>query len=206
MKPLLCGAAAMMLAAGAFADTVTYKALPRGSSMKIDGTSTIHDWTVESLVIGGSMELDSNFPIDPSKDVPKDLKLTPKVDVFIPVRQLKSNHSTMDTVMHNDMNAETHPRIEYKVLEMTPKGKEGNGIKFGTKGTITCNGVTTTNDFDVIITKVDDKKLKVSGTTKVKMTDYKIQPPAPKIALGAIKTGDDVKLTWEWLTQEKAKE
>ena len=55
-----------------------------------------------------------------------------------------------------------------------------------------------------MITKVDDKKLKVAGATKLKMTDFKIDPPAPKIALGAIKTGDDVKLTFEWLTQVKA--
>jgi polyisoprenoid-binding protein YceI len=86
---------------------------------------------------------------------------------------------------------------------MTPKGKADNGIKFGTKGTITCNGVTKTNEFDVVMSKEGDK-IKVSGTTKCKMTDFNIQPPAPKIALGAIKTADDVKLTFEWLTQKKA--
>ena len=31
------------------------------------------------------------------------------------------------------------------------------------------------------------------------MTDFKIDPPAPKIALGLIKTGDDVKLIFEWM-------
>jgi len=204
MRPFLSGAAALLFAVTAFADTIRYQALPGGSSMKIDGTSTIHDWTVESRIIGGSMELDSNFPLDPTKEPPKDLKLTPKVEVVIPVRQLKSNNTAMDTVMHNNMGVETHPKIEYKLLEMTPKAKADKGILFGTKGTITCNGVTTTNDFDVTITKVDDTRLKVSGTTKVKMTDFKITPPAPKIALGAIKTGDDVKLTFEWLTAQAA--
>ena len=204
MRPFLSGAAALLFAATALADTVVYKALPRGSSMKIDGTSTIHAWTVESLVIGGSLELDSNFPLDPTKEPPKDLKLTPKVEVFIPVRQLKSDNSVMDTVMHNNMGVEAHPRIEYKLLEMTPKGKAEKGLIFGTKGTVTCNGVTTTNDFDVTISRVDDTRLKVSGTTKVKMTDFKITPPAPKIALGAIKTGDEVKLTFEWLTAQTA--
>jgi hypothetical protein len=32
----------------------------------------------------------------------------------------------------------------------------------------------------------------------LKMTDFKIQPPAPKVALGLIKTGDDVKLKFQW--------
>jgi hypothetical protein len=31
------------------------------------------------------------------------------------------------------------------------------------------------------------------------MTDYKVKPPAPKIALGAITTGDEVKITFEWM-------
>lgn len=206
MKPtrfFLNVAAAMFLAATLHADTVTYQALPRGSMMKIEGTSTIHDWEVECQVIGGRMELDSNFPLDPSKEPPKDLSVKPVVKVIIPVRQLKSGKSVMDTVMHNAMNAEQNPRIEYTLTEMTPKGKADNGLKFGTKGTITCNGVTKTNEFDVVMEKVEGNKIKVSGTTKCKMTDFNIQPPAPKIALGAIKTSDDVKLTFEWLTQEK---
>jgi hypothetical protein len=201
---LLNTAAALFLAATLHAETVVYQAVPRGSVMKIDGTSTIHDWEVECQVIGGMMELDSNFPLDPSQEPPKDLKVTPKVKVVIPVRQLKSGKSMMDTVMHNAMNAEQNPRIEYSLLEMTPKGKADNGLKFATKGTITCNGVTKTNEFEVVMQKVESNKIKVSGTTKVKMTDFKIEPPAPKIALGAIKTADDVKLTFEWLTQQKA--
>jgi hypothetical protein len=196
-------AAAVLVAATLHAETITYQAVPRGSMMKIEGTSTVHDWEVECQVIGGRMELDSNFPLDPSKEPPKDLKVSPVVKVIIPVRQLKSGTSPMDTVMHNAMNIETHPTIEYSLLEMTAKGKTNNGIVFGTKGTVTCNGVTRTNEFDVVMSKTDDKKIKVSGTTKVKMTDFNIQPPAPKIALGAIKTADDVKLTFEWLTQPK---
>jgi hypothetical protein len=201
---LLNTAAALFLAATLHAEMVTYQALPRGSVMKINGTSTIHDWEVECQVIGGKMELDSNFPLDPTQEPPKELKVTPKVEVSIPVRQLKSGKSMMDTVMHNAMNAETNTTIKYTLLEMKPMGKADKGLKFATKGTITCNGVTQTNAFDVVMTKVDEKKIKVSGSTKVKMTDFKISPPAPKIALGAIKTADDVKLTFEWLTQQKA--
>ena len=200
----LATVATLLLAATLRAETITYQAVPRGSMMKIEGTSTVHDWEVECQLIGGRMELDSNFPLDPSQEPPKDLKVKPVVKVIIPVRQLKSGKSVMDTVMHNAMNAEEHPQIEYALLEMTPKGKADNGIKFGTKGVITCNGVTKTNEFDVVMSKVEGDKIKVSGTTKCKMTDFNIQPPAPKIALGAIKTADDVKLTFEWLTQKKA--
>ena len=149
---LLNAAAAVFLSAVVHAETITYSAVPRGSMMKIEGTSTVHDWTVECQVIGGRMELDSNFPLDPTQEPPKDLKVKPVVKVIIPVRQLKSGKSPMDTVMHNAMNIETHPSIEYELLEMTPKGKADKGLKFATKGALKVNGVTQTNEFDVIIT------------------------------------------------------
>jgi polyisoprenoid-binding protein YceI len=205
MKLVLAALAALLITT-ARAETITYVAQPNASMMKIDGTSTIHDYTVESKVIGGTMELDSNFPLDPTKDAPKDLKVTPKVNVKIPVRQLKSGKSLMDTVMHNAMKAEQHPTIEYTLLEMTPKGKANGAMAFGTKGVIKCAGVAKTNEFDVIMSKVEDNKIKVTGSTKVKMTDFGIEPPAPKIALGAIKTSDDVKLTFEWITAPKKAE
>jgi len=44
------------------------------------------------------------------------------------------------------------------------------------------------------------KKLKTSGDVTLKMTSFKIDPPAPKIALGLISTGDDIKIHFEWLT------
>ena len=52
--------------------------------------------------------------------------------------------------------------------------------------------------------KAGKTKLKVIGTTALKMTDFGISPPAPDIGLGLIKTGDDVKLTFEWVTEQKA--
>lgn len=206
MRKIFYSATALFLAGAIHAESIRYIGVPNASSMKIDGTSTIHDWTVETKVIGGFIELESNFPLDPSKEAPKDLKLTPRTEVNIPVRQLKSGKSMMDTVMHNAMKAEDHPRIEYRLIEMTSKGKTDAGLKFGTKGTIKVGGVIRTNEFDVIMTKTDDKKIKVTGETKVKMTDFGIEPPAPKIALGAIKTANDVKLTFEWITAQKKAE
>ena len=44
------------------------------------------------------------------------------------------------------------------------------------------------------------KRVTFSGSTKVKMTDFGIKPPAPSIGLGLIKTGDDVTLSFEWKT------
>lgn len=182
------------------AEATRYVPVPNSSKLRMDGTSTIHDWHAETDIIGGFMELDATF-LD-GKNTPATLK--PKVEVKIPVRSLKSsNGRRMDAVMQEHMKFEQHKTIEYKVLELTPKA--GAAGQFEAKGALTVAGVTRTNTMPVTIEKVDDKKFKVTGTASIKMTDHGIKPPAPDIAgISLIRTGDDVKLKFEWLTEPKA--
>ena len=46
-------------------------------------------------------------------------------------------------------------------------------------------------------------KLKVSGKTKLKMSQFGVVPPAPKIALGLITTGDEVSVEFNWFVAQK---
>jgi polyisoprenoid-binding protein YceI len=112
----------------------------------------------------------------------------------------------MDEVMYENMKVQQFPRITFKLEELTlkeaAKAKE-DPYKFEAKGDLAVAGVTNKITMPVSITPLGDKKLKINGTAAVKMTDFKIQPPAPKIALGMIKTGDDVKLIFEWMVGPK---
>lgn len=194
-KTLTLAVAVASLAIGARAadGVVKYTSQP-GSTVKMDGTSTVHDWTTIGSVIGGSMELDAAFDADL-----KTVKQAPKVEVVIPVRSLKSQVNPggprMDQVMQEHMNMKDHPRIQYKLTELTPK--DG---KFEAKGSLTVSGVTKTVTMPVTFERVQGGKIKVTGTTTVKMTDYSIKPPNPEFAGVGIKTGDDVKITFEWIT------
>jgi polyisoprenoid-binding protein YceI len=178
-----------------------YVAQP-GSKVTIDGTSTLHDWTVEGRIIGGSIEFDSNFESDPTL---KSSRTSPKLEAIIPVRSIKSGKKPMDTVMHDAMKAATHTNIVYRLQTMTAKqAAVGAVTEFDTTGTLTVAGVTKTNQMAVKVEKLDGGKLRFTGSTALKMTDFGIQPPAPSVTLGLIKTGDDVKITFEWLTAKAA--
>jgi polyisoprenoid-binding protein YceI len=182
------------------ADTITFESRP-GSTVKLDGTSTVHDWTVESQIIKGTMEVPADFAKNPSAAA----KNT-KAEVTIPVRSLKSGKSAMNSIMWEAMKMKDHPNIEYKLLELTPKSAAAGATsaQFDAKGTLKVAGVTRTNTMPVTIEKVDATKAKVTGTTTVKMTDFGIKPPAPTVGLGFIKTGDDVKIAFEWQTEQAA--
>lgn len=186
-------------------DAVKYKGI-FGSSLSIDGTSTVHDWTVTTRLISGVIEFDSNFPLDPSVEKIGDFEVQPKVEITIPVRSIKSGKTRMDEVMHATMKRDEHPDATYKLLKLTPSGKarkSGDPLKFDSTGILSVAGATKLVKFPVIFKNEDGDKLKISGKTTVKMTDFGMDPPAPKVALGLIKTGDEVEIKFDWMTKKQ---
>src|SRR4051812_4352417 len=193
--PFIAAVLALSLVAGTCAQTLTKFESKPGTKMKIDGTSNIHDWTVESAIVAGTMELDSAFVADPTTAKPG--KIPAKVETTIPVRSLKSGNSLMDDRMYKAMNQPKFPKIEYRLTELTlketPKSATGP-FNFDSKGDLTVSGVTNKVSFPVTMTRVD-KMMKTSGSVSVKMTSFGIEPPG---LIVAIHTGDDVKLTFDW--------
>src|SRR5262245_66600862 len=59
-----------------------------GSKIRMEGTSNIHDWQVESGLIGGSVEVGEGFPLEPGQQV-KAGKVEAKAEPFVTVRSLK---------------------------------------------------------------------------------------------------------------------
>ena len=196
-KPLV--AALLLLGAVSLAAEVRYQATP-GSKMKLEGTSTIHDWTVEGGIIGGFIEFQSEEALDPSKTA-GDVKA--KVEVSVPVTSLKSGKKLMNEIMHDALKVKDHKAITYTLKEIKPQArKAGDPLKFDTKGDVTVAGVT--KPIDMVVTLVPEgNKLKAIGSKQLKMTDFGIKPPAPAVGLGLIKTADEVTVTFEWNTARK---
>jgi polyisoprenoid-binding protein YceI len=189
---------AVVLAAGSLraADLVKYTGKP-GSEVKVDGTSNIHDWTVKGQIISGSMEVSPEF----DKDL-KTLSPLPKVDVTIPVRSLKSGTKKMDDVMQEHMKIKENPSIKYQLTGMTLKGepKTPNGpAEYVSTGDLTVAGTKKPIEMPVTIERVEGGKLRVKGAIAFKMSDFGIKPPAPALAMGLIKTGDEVKIAIDWI-------
>src|SRR5690349_789834 len=60
-----------------------------GSKMRLEGTSTVHDWQVESPLILGYIEVGPNFPIDPGQNATPG-KVEVKGEATITVKSLRS--------------------------------------------------------------------------------------------------------------------
>jgi len=178
---------------------VRYEAQSTGSKMIMEGTSSIHDWTMESVMVGGYLEADPKFPESALTDA-KAAK--PVVNVFMPVRSFKSGKTSMDSRMQKEMNEPQFKRIEYKLIELKPISAAGatGALKFDAVGALTVVGKTLTNKMPVSIEKLADGKLKVTGSTSLKMSEYGIPPPTTAFVFT---TGDELKLKFEWLAAPK---
>jgi hypothetical protein len=189
-----------------------YNTQPVGNSVKIDGTSTAHDWEMEGTVIGGFLELGAGVTLDKAQAAPAGLqgdKLPAKGHVIIPVSTVhsKADHlpDVMEGLMQKNMKATDFPRIEYTVKELTFKGPHaaGEAFHFDADGELTIAGATNKVSFPVTIEPLDGGKIKITGTAAVKMTAYGVEPPAPNFGLGLMKCGDDVKIIFDWTLKEK---
>ena len=204
----IAGLAFLTTIASPAAEEMTRLHAKPGSKMRIEGTSTAHDWQVESKIIGGFIEVGSNFPTEPGQEV-KPGKVDAHAEAFITVRSLQSvekngSHysDTMDETMWKNMKVNEYPRIIYRttelVLKEAPKSKDAPYV-FDSKGELAIAGVTNQVSISIKVLPLGDKKLKISGSLATKMSDFKI--PAEKIGLGFVsfKTADDVKLIFDWM-------
>jgi hypothetical protein len=181
-----------------------------GSKVRIEGTSNIHDWQCQSSLIGGFIEVGANFPTEPGQAVTPG-KADAQVQAFIPVRGLKSVEKDgkpysdkMDDIMYEKLKVTESPRILYFLDQLTLKeAPKANGTPylFEATGKLVIAGVTNTVSMPVSVLPLEQKRLKLSGSVSVKMTSFGIEPPSPTFL--PIKTGDEVKLLFDWMVGVK---
>ncbi len=176
--------------------------------VRIEGTSSVHDWQVEGHLIGGSLEAGPGFPPRPNGEV-RPGPIGARANVFIPVRSLKSVEKdgrkysdAMDEIMYGKLLAETCRRITCTVTSLTlkepPRDANSPSCLFEATGDLCVAGVTNTITMPVTVLPTADGLIQFSGSTHVKMTDFKIQPPSPSLGGISIKTGDEVTLRFVW--------
>jgi hypothetical protein len=181
---------------------VRYEAVATGNNLRMDGDSTLHKWKMETKIVGGYFEADEKFPESAVSD-PAAAKAN--AYSFTPVKSYRSHAKKMDEIMQDSMNATQHPKIEYKLLGLKLKSPASTTgpVQFDATGALTISGVTLTNTMTVTIEKVDGK-LKITGSTPIKMSDYKVKPKLTGPA-SLMTVEDNLVITFEWHLAPKAK-
>lgn len=176
---LLC---AFTLCATAFAKisvAQTYKIAP-GSEIKVAGTSNIHDWTMQSNTVSGEAQLTLNG---------KDLADVKTLNFSLAVKSLKGKEDLLNTRAYKAMKADKYANITFKLNSAAVTGDVVKG-----NGSLTIAGVTKEVAVQGKATENADGSVTISGSRKIKMSEYGIQPPS--FMLGALKVADEVNVIY----------
>ena len=151
------------------------------SKLAVNGTSNVHDWTIEAKAMSGkaSVTLDAG-----------DLKAIKSLDFSVEVEQLKSGKSGMDKNTFKALKSTSHKNISFKLVKVVKITTiSDNNYTVETQGDLTIAGVTKRINQSFTV-KLIGKKMVFTGKQKIDMTVYGVEPP--KALMGTIKTGKDV--------------
>ncbi|MEO3402924.1 YceI family protein [Mucilaginibacter sp. CAU 1740] len=155
----------------------TYK-LAAGSTIKVLGTSNVHDWTM----ISNAVESQGQFDL-PGHSLPA-------LSLRLSVTSLKSEHTSMDDRTYTAVNAKKYPDISFKLTSAEVVPGENNTYQIKAKGELTIAGATKPVSVDVTAVSSADNAITCSGSKNIQLTDYGIKPPT--FMLGAMKVHNDL--------------
>jgi polyisoprenoid-binding protein YceI len=167
---------------------------------------------MEGSLIGGFLEFGAGVQLDAAQATVGGIsgdKVPATGHVIIPIRSIhsKADHmpDVMEHLMQDAMKETQFPKIEFNLKEMAFKGphEAGKPFNFEVTGDMMISGATNAATFSITITQVDADNIKVSGIAPINMPQYGITPPAPSFGLGLMKTGPDVKITFDWALHKK---
>ena len=155
---------------------------PEKSSMKLTGTSSLHDW--ESVVMMDQMNVELHI-----EDA--DPLLLGHLRLQIPVKSIKSGKSIMDKKTYSALKSEEFPFISYEVEVFD----YNNGEVIASDGKLKVAGEERVVPVTAVYDKTNTTRLiTFQGSVSFNMTDFNIEPPTAM--LGTLKTGDEITITY----------
>ncbi|NGX85075.1 YceI family protein [Aequorivita sp. KMM 9714] len=158
----------------------TYNLDNSTSTLKIDGTSNLHDWQIIAENQQGKLLADF-----------EDGKLTrlQQLDFIVIAESLKSGKSGMDKNTYKALNTGKYKQITFKLSKVNNINCSGDVCKVSVNGNLTISGSTKPINisFDM---KIEESKISLIGSKTIKMTDFGVDPPTAMF--GTITTGDAI--------------
>jgi polyisoprenoid-binding protein YceI len=162
--------------------------------IKVLGTSNLHNWSMEVKDVSCSAKFTLGSTAD---NLPQSMTA---FELTIPVHNLKSGESSMDSRTYTAMKADKFATITYASTSAVIQPGQNGQFQIRSTGNLTIAGVTQSVVVTASCHANADGSIACSGSQQIKMTDYQIKPPS--FMLGALKTGDALTINFS-LTLKK---
>lgn len=167
------------------------------STLKVDGTSNVHDWTADAE------QLYSNIDLNPSA-LQSDSLQNPvnEFSLTIPVSKMESGKGGMNRRMYKALKRDDFPTITFELSSSEIANVSSDStFQLNTSGTLTIAGVSREISVPVETSILKDGNYKFTGSYEINMTDFDVEPPSAMF--GAIKCGEMVTIDFELIFGER---
>jgi len=146
------------------------------------GSSNIHDWKMKAT----GNNLDASFTFNTGT---KQLEGIQPLILNMPVKGLKSNEDLLNSRAYDALRADKYPNFVFKITST-----KVNGNQIDIMGLLSVSGQTREITLPATIRKNADGSIVLSGSKKIKMTEFGVTPP--KYMLGMMRVYDDLTLNY----------
>lgn len=159
----------------------------KSHSIVVSGTSNLHDWTADVLKAKGifNVKVESNKISD-----------IQGVELKVDAQSFNSSKgSIMNSKIKDAINSKKYPEINYKATKLNSITEKSGVTQISSSGVLTIAGTSQNVIIDAVGKILPNGEIELTGSKKVKMTDYKVEPPTAMF--GALTTGDEVTITFK---------
>jgi hypothetical protein len=166
--------------------------LRSGSFLYMEGDSTLHKYQIHANSLQGSASV-------PAGDLLKALKAgsVDGMTLVVPLKDFKSRESGLDDNANKALKSKENPEILFnlKGATLTAGAAEGTYVMTA-KGSLTVAGVAAPITLKADAT-IKDGKVELKGVQKLKMSDFKVTPPAISLLVTSITCTDDIDIHYD---------
>lgn len=155
-------------------------------NISVKGTSTMHDWEMTSK----TTSIEANF----STNATGGLVDLASLSFSIPAESLKSGKGAMDKNAYKALKTSNARTISFTSTNGTVAPAGANTYTVKCTGKLSIAGTSRETDLVATLKVNPDKSLSITGIKKLKMTDYKVEPPS--FMFGSVTTGDDIAINF----------
>ena len=156
-------------------------------SLAVSGTSTMHDWVMKS----GTGDCNATL-VEDAKGNLTDLTT---LNFTVSAKSLKSGKDGMDKNAYKALKTDKAPNITASLKSATISTKDNKNYTIKAVIKLTIAGKTVETDLTAQAKRINDNSYAVKGEKNISMKDYGVE--APSFMLGAVKTGNDVVLSFD---------
>jgi len=158
----------------------TYR-VQNGSTISVEGTSTLHDWEMTTQEPKGEIVLTRGG---------NSIAKVDKIEINLKAESLKSDSRRMDNNAYSALNTKSHPEIRFRSAE----AREITASHVILHGMLTISGTTKPATIKAEY-KINGDRINFSGEHNITFSEFNIS--APTAMLGTVRTGDELTVKFD---------